>query len=54
MRQAIAAEDEDAAPTAPTRVPGSTVEEIDEAIQQLKESISILEDALERLKQGDQ
>ncbi len=54
MRQAIAAEDEDAEPTAPNRVPGSTVEEIDEAIQQLKESISILEDALERLKQGDQ
>ena len=35
-------------------VPSSAVEEIDRAIEQLKESIRNLEDALDRLTQGDQ
>ena len=45
---------DDTTPTLPSDVPSSAVEEIDRAIEQLKESIRNLENALERITQGDQ
>ena len=49
-----AAETDDTQPVAVPDVPSSAVEEIDRAIEQLKESIRNLENALDRLTQGDQ
>ena len=45
---------DDTASPRPTDIPSSAVEEIDRAIEQLKEGIRNLENALERLTQGDQ
>ena len=45
---------DDSAPTLPSDLPRSAIDEINDAIQELKDGIGNLENALERLTQGDQ
>ena len=45
---------DDTSPVLPSDLPRSAIDEINNAIQELKDGISNLENALERLTQGDQ